>query len=104
MIEARAGNVRRGAWVDGSAGPADWLSLAATPTFAIMALLTTSLGGPMGRLCASGPLAGLSGMTLMYVLMSVFHSPPWLRLLPRILKPREASHLRAHTRGSTDER
>ena len=85
MIEARR--------VGGSAGPADWLSLAATPTFAIMALLTTSLAG--GPLCASGPLAGLSGMTLMYVLMSVFHSPPWLRLIARSLKPREASHLSA---------
>jgi hypothetical protein len=49
---------------------ADCLSLAATPTFAIMALLTAVLGG--------GPMD--IGMVTMYLLMSVFDSAHWLRL------------------------
>ena len=62
-------------------GLAKWLCLAATPTFAIMALLTCLDGSPMGRLCSSGPGALLSGMVPMYLLMSAFHSPPWLKLI-----------------------
>ena len=62
-------------------GLAKWLCLAATPTFAIMALLTGLGGSPMDRLCSSGPGGPLSGMVLMYLLMSVFHSPPWLKLI-----------------------
>jgi hypothetical protein len=61
----------------------DWLYLAAAPTFAIMALLTGALGG--GRpdiLCsAAGHTSPLSGMIPMYLLMSAFHSPPWLKLI-----------------------
>jgi hypothetical protein len=59
-------------------GLAEWLCLAATPTFAIMALLTGLGGSPMDRLCSSGHGAPLSGMVTMYLLMSAFHSPPWL--------------------------
>ncbi len=69
---------------DGAAaalGPAKWLCLAATPTFAIMALLTSLGGSPMDTLCSSGHGAPLSGMVIMYLLMSAFHSPPWLNLL-----------------------
>ena len=62
-------------------GLAEWLCLAATPTFAIMALLTGLGGSPMDRLCWSGHGAPLSGMVTMYLLMSAFHSPPWLKLI-----------------------
>jgi hypothetical protein len=60
---------------------ADWLCLAAAPTFAIMALLTGVFGGAPDMLCstAQGGLP-LDGMVPMYVLMSAFHSAPWLRL------------------------
>jgi hypothetical protein len=62
---------------------ADWLSLAATPTFAIMALLTAGFGGgAMERFCSAGHFP-LGGMVIMYGLMSLFHSPPWLRLIAR---------------------
>lgn len=66
-------------------GAAGWLSLAAAPTFAIMALLTAVLGsGPLAMLCSSGADASpLTGMVPMYVLMSAFHSAPWLKLMPR---------------------
>jgi hypothetical protein len=61
---------------------ADWLCLAATPTFAIMALLTALGGGEPDVLCAAMQHASpLSGMTLMYLLMSVFHAAPWLKLI-----------------------
>jgi hypothetical protein len=57
------------------------LRLAATPTFAIMALLAELGGSPTSEICGLGSLAPLSGMTFMYLLMSVFHSPPWLRVI-----------------------
>ena len=62
---------------------ADWLYLAAAPTFAIMALLTGVLGGGQPDfLCAAAEQTSpLSGMTPMYLLMSAFHSPPWLNLI-----------------------
>ena len=62
---------------------ADWLALAAAPTFALLALLTFVLdgGGPQ-MLCFGGHDPSLfSGMIPMYVLMSVFHVGPWLRLI-----------------------
>jgi hypothetical protein len=62
-------------------GAADWLYLAAAPTFAIMALLTSVLGGgPMDALCAQNA-SPLSGMVPMYMLMCAFHSAPWLKLI-----------------------
>ena len=64
-------------------GVADGLSLAAAPTFAIMALLTSVFGGgSMDLLCAAAQdTSSLSGMVPMYVLMSAFHLTPWLRLI-----------------------
>lgn len=71
---------------DGSAaalGAANWLYLAAAPTFAIMALLTSVLsGGPSDILCSMTHGASpLNGMALMYLLMSAFHCAPWLKLV-----------------------
>ena len=64
---------------------ADWLCLAAAPTFAIMALLSGVPGGaPQDALCLAahhGSLLG--GMVPMYWLMSAFHSAPWLKLVVR---------------------
>ena len=64
-------------------GAGDWLCLAAAPTFAIMALLTGVLGGgPPDMLCpAAHDASPLSGMVPMYLLMSAFHSAPWLKLV-----------------------
>jgi hypothetical protein len=61
---------------------ADWLCLAATPTFAIMALLTALGGGERALLCTAMQHASpLGGMVPMYLLMSAFHSAPWLKLI-----------------------
>ena len=64
-------------------GAADWLYLAAAPTFAIMALLTGVLGdGRPDMLCSAAQDASpLTGMVPMYLLMSAFHSAPWLKLI-----------------------
>jgi hypothetical protein len=64
-------------------GAADWLSLAAAPTFAIMAVLTSFLGGgEPDMLCSAVQNASLlSGMVPMYVLMSAFHATAWLKLV-----------------------
>jgi hypothetical protein len=64
---------------------ADWISLAAAPTFALMALLTVALGGGQPEmLCTAAHGASpLGGMGLMYLLMSAFHSAPWLKLISR---------------------
>jgi hypothetical protein len=65
---------------------ADWLSLAAAPAFAIMALLTELFGGgAMDALCSAARGGSmLSGMVPMYLLMSAFHCGPWLKLISRL--------------------
>ncbi len=75
--------------VDGESGnaatknAADFLCLAAAPVFAIMALVTGIWdGGMAGMLCSAAHDASpLTGMVPMYLLMSAFHSAPWLRLI-----------------------
>jgi hypothetical protein len=65
-----------------ASGAAGWLSLAAAPTFAIMALWMGLFSGQPDMLCM--PMQGsppMIGMTLMYLLMSLFHTAPWLRLI-----------------------
>lgn len=59
---------------------ARWLSLAAAPTFAVMALIAAA--APQDMLCAAmrGSFS-LQGMVPMYALMSAFHLAPWLRLV-----------------------
>ena len=63
-------------------GAADFLYLAAAPTFATMALLTCVLGGGSAdALCSIAGTSSLSGMVPMYLLMSAFHTAPWLKLI-----------------------
>ena len=83
MTSLSAGSKQAFASSRGSAAriAADWLCLAATPTFAVMALLTALGGGP-DILCAAMSHASLlGGMVPMYLLMSAFHAAPWLKLI-----------------------
>jgi hypothetical protein len=60
---------------------AKWLRYAAAPTFAGMALLTVVLDSDLpNALCSAGHLWP-GGMAPMYLLMGVFHSAPWLKLI-----------------------
>ncbi|OZI56087.1 hypothetical protein [Bordetella genomosp. 4] len=71
--EARGGALRM----------ARWLHLAAAPAFAAMAAMTFLLGGDAHPMTCLGGDRGspISGMGLMYLLMSVFHAAPWLKFV-----------------------
>jgi hypothetical protein len=62
-------------------GMADWLCLAASPVFAVMALLAQGDGRPDIICSAMMGASPFGGMVPMYLLMSLFHSPPWLKLI-----------------------
>ncbi len=63
-------------------GLASWLGLAAAPTFAVMALWSAFFSGQPDMLCmAMQGSSPVSGMTVMYLLMSAFHAAPWLSLI-----------------------
>lgn len=77
LVHPKVGQRRE--WPKASAA---WLlSLAAAPTFAIMALLV--LRGGLLLCSATRDASLLSGMVPMYLLMSAFHSAPWLKLVSR---------------------
>ena len=69
----------------GTAGArlAQWLGLAASPTFAAMAVATSLGSAQMVAFCSGSTGFPLGGMVPMYLLMSVFHVAPWLRLVAR---------------------
>jgi hypothetical protein len=66
------------------------LSLMAAPTFAVMALVTAIGGGPLDGFCGTSPLGGMAPM---YLLMSVFHAAPWLKLMRNRRAPSNSAHL-----------
>ena len=68
--------------------PADWLGLAATPVFALMALLSgAGKSGPADMLCsAAHGMSPFSGMIPMYALMSAFHATPWVKAARRFAR------------------
>jgi hypothetical protein len=71
-------------WLAAAAlGAADCICFGAAPTFAIMALVAgVHDAGSQDMSCAVMQNASpLSGMVLMYMLMSAFHSAPWLKLI-----------------------
>ena len=77
---------------------ADLLTLAASPVFAFMALLTVRIGDARDILCGAVNGAPWNGMVAMYALMCVAHLPPWLRV-SRVDEARISSH-QAASQGS----
>ena len=89
-VDIHAVNAQQEARVDGDhtgaavATLTHALYLAATPTFAIMAVLTSVSGENADMMCSAAHGAWpLGGMVPMYVLMSAFHSAPWLKRILR---------------------
>jgi hypothetical protein len=72
-----------------TSGAADILCLAATPVFSGMGLLSAAHDGPAMAGMMMSSASPLDGMALMYVLMAIFHSVPWLKRIPtrRTLAP-----------------
>jgi hypothetical protein len=58
-----------------------FLGLAAAPSFACMALVTSVHAGGAAHLLCTTALGPLGGMAPMYWLMSAFHLRPWLKLM-----------------------
>ena len=77
-----AGGAARSESGDASACATWFLSLAAAPTFAVMALLAGAFdAGALDMLCSAAHHASpLGGIVVMYLLMSALHSAPWLNL------------------------
>jgi hypothetical protein len=91
-----SGAIRREIGNAAATGAGDWLYLAAAPTFAIMALLTGVLGGGSpDALCSIVSASPIGGMVPMYLLMSVFHSAPWLKLISSRARVSEVGEGRA---------
>lgn len=80
---------------------ADGLALAAAPGFALMALLTAQGGGAAEMLC--GAASPFGGMATMYLLMSVVHASPWLRLAARHQASRSPSPIAARACSDSEE-
>lgn len=77
-----SGAIRRESGNPAATSAADFLYLAAAPTFAVMALVTGTLGGGSpDALCSIAGTSPLVGMIPMYLLMSAFHLAPWLKLI-----------------------
>jgi hypothetical protein len=66
-----------GAWPVGD--PAGWIGLAASPTFALMAWIAAD-DARMAICASASDMLPIDGMTAMYLLMSLFHVSPWLKL------------------------
>jgi hypothetical protein len=61
-------------------GAAGGLALAASPTFALVAWMAANDAPPIALCSPGSSILPIDGMTTMYVLMSLFHLSPWLKL------------------------
>lgn len=67
-----------------------WIGLAASPTFVVMAWMTAKDGSRAEVCSVALGLLPINGMAWMYLLMSLFHVPPWLKLASS--RPRPVAH------------
>jgi hypothetical protein len=86
LIAAKKRNA--GAWR--TRGAAGWLSIAASPTFALMAWITATDAPRIATCSSASDMLPLDGMAWMYLLMSLFHVSPWLKLASG--HPRQLTH------------
>lgn len=75
---------------------ASWLGLAASPTFALMAWIS-AIDASEIPICSSGTGMLPFGMAWMYLLMSLFHLSPWLKLASSLARP--LTHLATQSEG-----
>lgn len=69
-----------------------WLSLAAAPVSAAMAVPAVFTANPSDMLCSAIHGASpLSGMVPMYLLMSAFRAGGCMRLMPKVRRPNDNS-------------
>lgn len=81
-----------------SCGAVCWLGIAASPTFALMAWISAR-DGPQNMMCSSPlDLTPIGSMAWMYLLMSLFHVSPWLKLA--LGRPRPLIHHATHAEGN----
>jgi glycerol-3-phosphate acyltransferase PlsY len=70
---------------------AGWLGLAAAPTFALMAWISAVSSPGMTMCSAASAFMPINDMALMYLLMSLFHASPWLKVFPARSQHRNTS-------------
>jgi hypothetical protein len=78
MTTLTAEKQNAGAWR--ARDPAGWIGLAASPTFALMAWIAATDAPRMTVCSGASDMLPLDGMAWMYLLMSLFHVSPWLKL------------------------
>lgn len=59
--------------------PSKWLALAATPTFGLIGFSNWIHSQLIGSGNSEMVMAPIGGMTVMYMLMALFHAPAWLQ-------------------------
>lgn len=57
-----------------------WFGFAAAPTFALMAWISAADAPHMAMDASASGVPPIDGMAFMYLLMTVFHASPWLKL------------------------
>ena len=85
MIGADSVNATAGARSDAGGamaapGIAGFLCLVASPTFALMAWIAAHDAPPVALCASASTILPVGGMSTMYLLMSLFHLSPWLKL------------------------
>ncbi len=70
------------------------LRLASAPTFGGMAVVSAAQNADPAICSAASGEPVLSGMTVMYVMMSLFHLHPWLTVIPTRLAVSGTSTIR----------
>jgi hypothetical protein len=74
-----------GAWC--ARDVAGWIGLAAAPTFALMAWIAATDTSRIAICSSTSGMPPIDGMAWMYLLMSLFHVSPWLKLASYLQRP-----------------